>query len=236
LSWRRERRPVLKRLTLPALLGVTALVITIIVAPGIGILPLLGFTIAAYLAAASVVPLVARNPLRTPLATWGMVIAHFGIAVALFGMAANAAFTSERLAVARPGDVLTVGPWQVQLQDVTPTAGKNWTAVEAELRATRGQGLVILKPQTRYFSDPPTETNEAAIDTFWNGQLYTIVGKPDLSGAWQVRLWWKPFVTLIWAGGALIALGGALALLGRLWLLRRRRPGAAEGWRQVRYA
>jgi cytochrome c-type biogenesis protein CcmF len=93
-----------------------------------------------------------------------------------------------------------------------------------------------LKPQTRYFSDPPTETNEAAIDTFWNGQLYTIVGKPDLSGAWQVRLWWKPFVTLIWAGGALIALGGALALLGRLWLLRRRRPGAAEGWRQVRYA
>jgi cytochrome c-type biogenesis protein CcmF len=236
LSWRRERRPVLKRLTLPALLGVTALVITIIVAPGIGILPLLGFTIAAYLAAASIVPLVARNPLRTPLATWGMVIAHFGIAVALFGMAANAAFTSERLAVARPGDVLDVGPWQVQLHDVTPTAGKNWTAVEAELRATRGQGLITLKPQTRYFSDPPTETNEAAIDTFWNGQLYTIVGKPDLSGAWQVRLWWKPFVTLIWAGGALIALGGALALLGRLWLLRRRRPGAAEGWRQVRYA
>jgi cytochrome c-type biogenesis protein CcmF len=236
LSWRRERRPVLKQLTIPALLGATALVITVIVAPGISILPRLGFVATGYLAAASIVPLVTRNPLRTPLATWGMVVAHFGIAVALFGMAANAAFTSERLAVARPGDVLTVGPWQVQLQDVTPTAGKNWTAVEAELRATRGQGLVILKPQTRYFSDPPTETNEAAIDTFWNGQLYTIVGKPDLSGAWQVRLWWKPFVTLIWAGGALIALGGALALLGRLWLLRRRRPGAAEGWRQVRYA
>jgi cytochrome c-type biogenesis protein CcmF len=236
LSWRRERRPVLKRLTIPTLLGASALVITIIVAPGIGILPRFGFTVAAYLAAASVVPLVARNPLRTPIATWGMVVAHFGIAVALFGMAANAAFTSERLAVARPGEILNVGPWRVQLQDVTPTAGKNWTAVEAELRATRGQGLVVLRPQTRYFSDPPTETNEAAIDTFWNGQLYTIIGKPDLSGAWQVRLWWKPFVTLIWAGGALIALGGALALVGRLWVLRRRRPVAAEEWRQVRYA
>jgi cytochrome c-type biogenesis protein CcmF len=236
LSWRRERRPVLKRLVVPALLGVTALVITFIVAPGIAILPRLGFTVATYLAAASILPLVARNPLRTPLATWGMVVAHFGIAVTLFGMAANAAFTSERLAVARPGDILTVGPWQVQLQDVTPTAGKNWTAVEAELRATRGQEPVTLRPQTRYFSDPPTETNEAAIDTFWNGQLYTIVGKADLSGGWQLRLWWKPFVTLIWAGGALIAVGGALALLGRLWLLRRRRLAAAEEWRQVRYA
>ena len=74
----------------------------------------------------------------------------------------------------------------------------------------------MLKPQTRYFTDPPTETNEAAIDTFWNGQLYTVIGKPDASGGWQLRLWWKPFVTLIWAGGALIALGGALALLGRV--------------------
>ena len=236
LSWRRERRPVLKQLIIPALLGLSALVITIIVAPRIGILPRLGFTAGVYLAAASILPLVDRNPLRAPLATWGMVVAHFGMAVALFGMAANAAFTSERLAVARPGDVLSVGPWQVQLQDVTPTAGKNWTAVEGELRATRGQGLVILRPQTRYFSDPPTETNEAAIKTFWNGQLYTIVGKPDLGGGWQLRLWWKPFVTLIWAGGALVALGGALALLGRLWLLRRRRKAAAEEWRQVRYA
>ena len=33
---------------------------------------------------------------------------------------------------------------------------------------------------------------------------------------WQLRLWWKPFVTWIWYGGALIALGGLLALIGRL--------------------
>ena len=42
LKWRRETRPVLKKLTVPALLGVTALVITFIVAPDMGILPRLG--------------------------------------------------------------------------------------------------------------------------------------------------------------------------------------------------
>jgi cytochrome c-type biogenesis protein CcmF len=234
LSWRRERRPVFGQLKIPALLGAAALASTIILSPNIGILPRLGFTVAAFLAAASILPLVGRNPLRAPLATWGMVIAHFGIAVALFGMAANAAFTSERLAIAKPGETLGIGPWLVQLKDVTPTAGKNFTAVEAELRATRGQGVVTLKPQTHYYSDPPTETNESAIRTFWNGQLYTVVGKSDPSGAWQLRLWWKPFITLIWAGGALIAFGGALALLGRLWI-RRRKPSSA-GWRKERYA
>ena len=235
LAWRRERRPVFGQLTIPALLGTSALVTTIILWPGMHILPRLGFTVAAYLVAASILPLVNRNPFRAPLATWGMVVAHFGIAIALLGMAANAAFTSERLAIAKPGDTLTVGPWLVLLNDVTPTAGKNWTAVEAELRATRGTSVVTLKPQTRYFSDPPAETNESAIRTFWNGQLYTVVGKPDASGAWQLRLWWKPFVTLIWAGGALIALGGALALLGRLWRLFWRRRADAE-WHRERYA
>jgi cytochrome c-type biogenesis protein CcmF len=234
LTWRRERRFVFKRLRLPALLGVAALLSTIILAPNIALLPRLGLTVAAYLAAGSILPLVGRNPLRAPLAIWGMVIAHFGIAVALAGMAANSAFTSERLAVARPGETLSVGPWLIQLESVSPTAGKNWTALEALLRASRGAGPVVLKPQTRYFSDPPMETNEAAIQTFWNGQLYTVVGKPDPSGSWQLRLWWKPFVTLIWLGGALIAIGGALALVGRVWRLRIRRREV--DWRRERYA
>ena len=232
LSWRREHRPVLIRLKLPALIAATVLAITLIVAAGMTILPRLGLIVAAFLAAASVLPLVGRNPLRAPLATWGMVIAHLGIAVALTGMAMNAAFTSERLAVIKPGETLSVGPWTVLLNDVTPAAGKNFTAIEAELRASRGDGLITLNPQTHYYTDPPTETNEAAIETFWNGQLYTVIGKPDASGGWQLRLWWKPFVTLIWAGGAIIALGGALALLGRV---RRRGRRAAE-WRKERYA
>jgi cytochrome c-type biogenesis protein CcmF len=232
LSWRRERRPALRQLKIPALLAAGALVITIILAPRIHILPRLGFTVAAFLAAASILPLTSRNPLRAPLATWGMVVAHFGIAVALTGMAANAAFSSERLAVAKPGEILTVGPWQVQLKDVTPGAGKNFTALEAELQATRGEGVVTLNPQTHYYSDPPTETNESSIQTFWNGQLYTVLGRADPSGGWQLRLWWKPFVTLIWAGGALIAIGGALALVGRVLRRRRRRE---PDWR-ARYA
>jgi len=234
LTWRSNRRPVLGRLKVPALLGAAALVITVILAPRIGVLPRLGFTVAAFLIAASVLPLVSRNPLRAPLATWGMVVAHFGIAVALTGMAANAAFSSERLAIARPGEALSVGPWQVELVGVTPTAGKNWTANEAELRASRGSGAVTLAPESRYYSDPPTETNESAIRTFWDGQLYTVVGKGDPSGAWQLRLWWKPFVTLIWAGGALVAFGGALALLGRLLPFLRRRRSEPD-WRR-RYA
>ena len=68
---------------------------------------------------------------------------------------------------------------------------------------------------------PVTTTSESAILTLWDGQLYTVLGQPDPQGRWQLRLWWKPFVTLIWLGGALVALGGALSLIGR-WRRERR--------------
>ena len=108
--------------------------------------------------------------------------------------------------------------------------------MEAELRATRGSGAIILKPQTRYFSDPPTETNEAAIETFWNGQLYTVVGKPDPSGrlavAAVVEAVRDPDLARRCADRAWAE---RLALSGRLWRMRRRRESGAE-WRKERYA
>ncbi|MEQ8773065.1 MAG: hypothetical protein RIC51_09560, partial [Erythrobacter sp.] len=41
--------------------------------------------------------------------------------------------------------------------------------------------------------------------------------------------WWKPFVTFIWYGGLLIALGGILAIAGRLQVDLRRRNAARLG-------
>jgi cytochrome c-type biogenesis protein CcmF len=106
---------------------------------------------------------------------------------------------------------------------VAPVAGPNWTAVEAELRASRGGGVHVLRPQSRFFTNPPTETNEAAIKTLLNGQLYTVLGQADSEGRWQLRLWWKPLVTLIWFGGVLVGIGGLLAFIGharRSWRKR----------------
>jgi cytochrome c-type biogenesis protein CcmF len=220
LSWRHERRPVLKKLALPGLFAATALTCAVIAIPEASLLAKLGLALAAGLIPAALLPLIGRNPLRTPLATWGMAVAHLGAAVSIAGMAADTAFSTEKLTAARPGDIVDVGPWAVEFAGVTPAVGANWTAVEAELRATRGSGVHVLKPQTRFFTDPPTETNEAAIETLLGGQLYTVVGKADAEGRWQLRLWWKPLVTLIWFGGILIGLGGLLALGGhgrRAW-------------------
>ncbi len=232
LRWRRDREPLLPRLAPGLVIALAMLVATYLLAPGIDLLPRLGLALGAGLVPASVMPLVGRSLRRTPLAIWGMCLAHLGVAVALIGMASDSAFTRERLTTAVPGEQIAVGPWLVEFGSIMPVAGPNWTAIEVNLRASRGGGVTLLKPQSRYFTSPVTTTSEAAIETDWNGQLYAVLGAQDpVSGRWQMRLWWKPFVTLIWLGGTLIALGGLLALFGRWWRgFRTRRRLAETEW------
>jgi len=232
LRWRRDDLSKLAgRIAIPALLGAAILLGLVLLAPDIGILPLLGLTIAIAVGAASLAPLWGRTLRRTPLFTWGMVISHFGIAVALAGMASESAFSRETLLAARPGQGMRVGPFTARFDGVDPVVGPNWTAIEASLTVRRGAdgAEFVLRPQTRLFPSAPTSpTSEAAIATHWDGQLYVAIGQADETGRWQLRLWWKPFVTLIWLGGALVAFGGLLSLIGRLRRARRGGTVAAE--------
>ena len=197
-------------------LGLIAL-IALAVAFKINVLALGGFAFAAVLAVASFLPLKGRRLGRVPLSVWGMVLAHFGVAVALFGMASEAALTRERLAALAPGQATEVGPWQVGLQSVDPVAGPNWTALSAQLQAAyRDTAPTVIEPQSRNFWAPAQQTTESVLLTRWNGQLYAVLGGESADGRWQLRLWWKPFVTFIWYGGLLIALGGALSLISRV--------------------
>ncbi len=216
LRWRRDS---LRRIRAPIAVPALLLVGTLIWAASqaVGLLPAVGLALSAALAVASLLPLKGRKLRQVKLPLWGMVIAHFGIAVSLLGMASDAAFTTERLVAVKPGDAVEVGPWQVQLQRIEPVAGPNWTALRGDLAVSyKGGAITELHPAARTFWAPPNETNEAALKTRWNGQLYAVLGQESTGGRWQLRLWWKPFVPMIWYGGVLIALGGLLALFGRL--------------------
>ncbi len=235
LRWKRDsaRRLQFELLTIAAAGIASAALATFFGWPGV--LPLIGLALAGALGVAAFMPLRGRKLASVPVATWGMVVAHFGVAVALLGMASESAYTQERLAAVTPGQSVTVGDWSVTLEGIDPVAGPNWTAIEARVLAARGEGEpVLLTPQARTFWAPVQETNESALETRWDGQLYAVIG--DRAGVdeagnprWQLRVWWKPFVTFIWYGGLLVALGGFLAIIGRVRADLRRRAAVRKG-------
>ena len=217
LRWRRDRFERIKAPVIAAVAAGVAVLLALWLIAGMALLPLLGVTLAVMVAVAAFLPLRGRSLKRLPLPVWGMALAHFGIAMALFGMSVDTAFTVEKLTAADVGETIAVGPWRIKLEAVEPVAGPNWTALAGRLSASyKGGAGHLLVPQSRTFWAPPQTTSESALLTRWNGQLYTVIGNATEDGRWQLRLWWKPFVPCIWLGGLLIALGGVLSLIGRV--------------------
>src|SRR5688572_33481872 len=99
------------------------------------------------------------------------------------------------------------------------------------MTVSRGGALVtVLHPEKRIYNAQQTPMTEAAISTGLLGDLYVSLGEPVSGGAWSVRVYHKPFVTWIWGGCVLMALGGALALSDRRYrLVARRAEAVASG-------
>jgi cytochrome c-type biogenesis protein CcmF len=150
-----------------------------------------------------------------PLSFWGGATAHFGVGMLLLGLAATG-FGAETIASMRVGAPLTVGPYQVTLDDVGQRGGPNYRETVAHMTVRSGGAVVTtIEPARRQFSAREMATTQAGIATLWFGQLYVSVADPAADGSVPARLYWKPLVTMIWLGACCMALGGAISLTDR---------------------
>ena len=93
-----------------------------------------------------------------------------------------------------------------------------------------GQLLRTLHPEKRTYFSSAMPMTEAAIDTGLTRDVYVSLGERLEAGehpAWAVRVYYKPFVSWIWGGALLMALGGTMAALDRRY--RSKRVRAATG-------
>jgi cytochrome c-type biogenesis protein CcmF len=77
---------------------------------------------------------------------------------------------------------------------------------------------------------------EAGISPGILHDLYASLGEPLADGAWSVHIYYKPMVEWIWAGCAMMAFGGILALSDRRYRLQKRRTAAEADNKEGRLA
>ena len=150
------------------------------------------------------------------LSQWGMVLAHLGMAITALGILCSSAYSQQRDVSMRLGDEVRVGPYQFQFRQIADLTGPNYQGVRGEVAVYRhDQILKILHPEQRYFPVAKTATAKAAIDAGIFRDLYVALGTSLPNGAWSLRIYYKPFIRWIWAGGIMMALGGGLAAADR---------------------
>ncbi len=170
---------------------------------------------------------------RLPGADWGKALAHGGLGVTIFGVAALTAWQQEEIAVLDIGDRLTVGRYEVVLNDVTREQGPNYFATVADLTAFEdGETLGHLFPEKRIYPVARMPTTEAGIDSGFTRDVYAVIGDPQTGGGWAIRVYIKPYANWIWGGAIIMALGGAVSLSDRRYRVAagaRRKPAVPTG-------
>jgi cytochrome c-type biogenesis protein CcmF len=167
-----------------------------------------------------------------PRGWWGMIAAHLGVAVFIIGVTSVRGYEVERDVKMLPGDVVTIDEYTYRFNGVRELGGPNYNAAEGNFTLLRnGKEIDTLRPQKRiYFAQSQMPMTEASIRSSVVGDVYVSLGEPvDDNGAWTVRVYYKPFVTWIWGGCVLMALGGFIAMSDRRYRVLARRDELAPG-------
>jgi cytochrome c-type biogenesis protein CcmF len=165
---------------------------------------------------------------RQPRSYWGMILAHLGVAVFIVGVTVVKSHEAERDVRMAIGDTVAVGGHVFRFDGTTDVRGPNYRAARGTFDVSKdGRHVRVLQPEKRVYNAGGMAMTEAAIDTGLFGDLYVSLGEPIDNGAWSVRVYHKPFVTWIWGGFLLMAMGGLLALSDRRYRAFARREATA---------
>ena len=197
-----------------------------------------GLMLALWIVATAFVNLKARIALspgtwRARLASqsrsyYGMLLAHCGVAVFIAGVTLVKGYETERDVRMALGDSIRVGGYDFRFEGTRRIEGPNYRAARGSIAVSReGKPVQTLYPEKRVYKAQQTTMTESAIASGFLGDLYVSLGEPVSNGAWSVRIYHKPFVTWIWGGCVLMALGGLLALCDRRYRLRAKVPSPA---------
>ncbi len=161
-------------------------------------------------------------------AYWGMQFAHLGVAVFIIGVTLVKGYEVERDVRMNVGDTVSIGAYTFKFEGTREVQGPNYSGARGSVEVTKnGKPFDRLFPEKRIYNVQQMPMTEAAIDTGIFGDVYVSLGEPVGGGAWVVRVYSKPFVTWIWGGCILMAIGGLLALADRRYRLLARRDEAA---------
>ncbi|MCF0253029.1 MAG: heme lyase CcmF/NrfE family subunit [Duodenibacillus sp.] len=160
-----------------------------------------------------------------PRAFWGMHLAHLGVAVFVVGVALVKGYPAERDVRMYAGETTSVSGYTFVFNGTSEERGQNYSAVKGDFTVLRaGKEFARLHPEKRsYYSSRSMPMTEAAIHHSLTGDVYVSLGEPTQDGGWIVRAYVKPYVTWIWWGTILMALGGLIAMLDRRYRIRARK-------------
>jgi cytochrome c-type biogenesis protein CcmF len=226
LPWRKTTmHTLLYRLHWPAWVA-TATVVIAVAAGARGLVPLLAFGLAGFAAGSALRQIV----LATRRQGWrglvgranGGMIVHIGVVLIAVGVAASGTYATQRDLTLAEGESATVAGHTVTFLGSTTDERPEKTVTAARIQVDGGR---VYEPALNVFTASAEQASGQAIQTpsVRTGlidDVYLVLRSVPTDGSVALRVIVQPLMVWLWIGGALMAIGTALAA----WPGGRRRP------------
>ncbi|QED49033.1 heme lyase CcmF/NrfE family subunit [Cytobacillus dafuensis] len=146
---------------------------------------------------------------------YGGYIVHIGIAIIAVGVISSQAYSQEVMKTVNKGETFKVGHYDLTFKNLAETNKNGNGIVYANLDITyKGKDDGSIKPEKIFYATWPEPSTEVAIKSNWKEDLYVVLSSWESKDKVTFVVKINPFVSWIWAGGIIMLIGTAIALLG----------------------
>jgi cytochrome c-type biogenesis protein CcmF len=233
IAWRKASWDNLKRNLLRPAVGSLLVALVLFVWKVQDFLPLLGFTLLAFVVLtilydtglavrtrkriagerilSALVTLVRRNQRR-----YGGFIVHLGVVLIIMGIAGSMSYSLEREATLGLNETLSIGPYQIQFEGLRRSEQPTHLRAEGTFRVfSQGHELGVMSPALKFFPVQQSPIGRAVHRSTFSDDLYLILSgfsELDKNRA-TLKVLMRPLVIWMWIGGFIIAFGTLVTIL-----------------------
>ena len=216
LPWRQNGREVMsQRLLVPALVGLAALVLSLVVGAS-GVAPLLAFALGGFAAGSALRHLVRAVRVQrlrgfVGRANGGMIV-HLGVILICVALAASNSFTRSQEIDLVTGQVATFAGHTFELIDVVEVRDARSTTVKALVKVDGGKAY---SPSITKYTRIGMNVGTPSVRTSFTRDVYLTLEPPvrQDSGQARIKVFVKPLILWLWVGTFVMAFGTLLAVL-----------------------
>jgi cytochrome c-type biogenesis protein CcmF len=222
-SWQRVLKKLTGTFTLSFLL---AFLVLIVGSKTFNISAFMGLALAFWVIFATIQAaykqIILRGLSQIGQAYWGMILAHLGVATTVIGIAVSNAYGVQDDVYMKPGTKVALLDYSVEFVNQEALSGPNYKGTKAEFKVSYQGKTKFIYPEKRLYNIGQMAMTESAIDVTPFRDIYIALGEPLSQNSWSVRLYYKPLIRWIWAGGFMILAGGLFALSDRRYYQKNR--------------
>ena len=157
-----------------------------------------------------------KTILSIPSSTIANSLAHIGIGVLIIGVTISTYYSSQKEIIMVKGSDILIQDTKIKFVDVEGKLSSNYTSQVGIFDAYKDDKYVIsFFPEKRTYNIQKNVMTEAAIDSRLMRDIYIALGEKIADDSWVVRIYYKPFIQLLWYGVGLMILGGFFGIFSR---------------------